>query len=100
MNSPPAPTLLQMAEDQGSANYLVSHKKAAQDRARVMKPPLKRVCGENHVLCRAIEEYRAIVPGRCAQFLMDGDNCGGTWVKEHRVQAVKSLILVLLKISL
>ena len=98
MNSPPAPTLLQMAEDQGSANYLVSHKKAAQDGAWVMKPPLKRVCGENHVLCRAIEEYRAdgaIVPGRCAQFLMDGDNCGGTWVKEHRVQAVKSLILVL-----
>ena len=47
------------SEDQGSANYLVSHKKAAQDRAWVMKPPLKRVCGENHVLCRAIEEYRA-----------------------------------------
>ena len=31
-----------------------------------------------------------MVLGRCAQFLMDGDNCGGTWVKEHRVQAVKS----------
>ena len=46
MNSPPAPTLLQMEEDQGSANYLVPHKKAAQDRGRVMKPPLKRVCGE------------------------------------------------------
>ena len=49
-------------------------------------------------MCRAVEAYRADGAiellsggaGRCAQFLMDGDNCGGTWVKEHRVQAVKS----------
>ena len=49
-------------------------------------------------MCRAVEAYRADGAiellsggaGRCAQFLMDGDNCGGTWAKEHRVQAVKS----------